>query len=687
MRCAWLGRGKVYHPAVSIRRIRTTAARPFRRLGASAVLAALALAAGPVAAEPAYTNRLIDSNDPYLLAHAHNPVDWYPWGQEALDKAKRENRPIFLSIGYSTCYWCHVAERTLFSNPQIAELMNQWFVNIKVDREERPDLDAIYMLATQLLTGGPGGWPNNVFLTPDLMPFYAGGYFPPEDDPSKRPGFPSVLAAVHAQWTEYPQQARKRAEGIVSVLRRYQAQAQDAQLPPEPAQWAAQSRAAILQRFDAEHGGLGGARRTTKFPQSPMLASMLADYRRSRDRDTLHFLTVSLDAMAYGGLYDQLGGGFHRYATDRTWSIPHFEKMLYDNAQLLAVYATAWQLTGRPQYKRTALGVRAYLRQRLLSADGGFYTAEDAAVDGEEGANIVWTRAQIETVLAWEAARFFEVYALTPVAQEAAVLDSELVPGVLRVHAPEGVAATELELRIAALEPARRKLLEARATRPQPARDEKLLVGLNGLAIEGFCTSARVFRSPEDLQVARRAAQLIWSLAWDPRKKRLGHQVFQGRAQGEGFLDDYGLLGGGMLALYRATGEEIWLQRARLLADVLLQRFDADGDGRLASSVAAENLIVLPMEQGDDAYPSGTSAAVALLLRLSEASGSRRYAEAARRATSRVQGPAERWPTLVAALNASSRHSNAPAMLPEAAVEAAAPGQSSSARACNGFAP
>src|SRR6478735_12672746 len=317
------------------------------------LLAAATLARG----EEPQSNRLIDSNNPYLLLHAHNPVDWYPWGPEALEKAKRENKPIFLSIGYSTCYWCHVAERTLFSNPEIARLMNDWFINIKVDREERPDIDAIYLLATQLITAGGGGWPNNLFLTPELAPFYAGGYFPPQDDDFGRPGFPSILKSIHEQWTEQPEQLRERAKGFVTVLRQYQSKAIASTASIDAGAWREKTRAAIFKRFDQEHGGLStGRQATTKFPEAPVLELMLSEYRSRRDADTLRFLTVTLDAMAYGGIYDQLGGGFHRYSTERTWSIPHFEKMLYDNAQLLSIYSQEWALTGRPQYKRVALG-------------------------------------------------------------------------------------------------------------------------------------------------------------------------------------------------------------------------------------------------------------------------------------------------------------------------------------------
>ena len=336
--------------------------RDLRFLRTVCALATAALLFTPVAADESgvarHTNRLIDSANPYLLLHADNPVDWYPWGPEAFEKAKRENKPIFLSIGYSTCYWCHVAERTLFSNPEIAKLMNEWFVNMKVDREERPDIDAIYLLATQLITGGAGGWPNNLFLTPDLAPFFAGGYFPPEDDELGRPGFPNVLRSIHEQWTQSPS-AHSNAHKACSVSCGSN-RARSRRHRNRSAEGMAETDAqCATERFDAEHGGLGNTKQSTKFPRSPAaLADAFATTHRRATSKRCEFLTRTLDAMAYGGIYDQLGGGFHRYTTERTWSIPHFEKMLYDNAQLLAIYTRAYQLTHKPQYKRIALGVR-----------------------------------------------------------------------------------------------------------------------------------------------------------------------------------------------------------------------------------------------------------------------------------------------------------------------------------------
>ena len=660
----------VYHvlmPIKELRRIARCALKPAWQCTLAILLIGVAaLWARTEAAEPAnpnpatsteytYTNRLIDSANPYLLLHAHNPVDWYPWGAEALEKAKRENRPIFLSIGYSTCYWCHVAERTLFSNPRIAELMNRWFVNIKVDREERPDLDTVYMLATGLITGGAGGWPNNVFLTPDLEPFYAGGYFPPDDDESGRPGFASVLTAIHDEWAENPERMKQRAAGITEVLRQRQTRmVASTHASMDPEQWHTRARESILKRLDVEYGGFGGARQTTKFPQSPALDLMLTDVERNEDADALRFMTVTLDAMAYGGIYDQLGGGFHRYSTERTWSVPHFEKMLYDNAQLLGLYARAWQRTQKPQYKRVALGTRDYLRDRMMASEGGFYTAEDAAVGGEEGASYVWSRSEIAAVLGMGATDFLHTYSLTPMPEQTDRLDPDAAPGILRVPQPDTGDANSVESELAWLSPYTRRLLSARDARPQPARDEKLLVGWNGLAIDGFVVSGEVFSDPDDIAIAKHTAERIWSLAWDAQDQELSHQIFRGRAQGSGFLEDYALLGRSLLSLYQATGEEIWLRRAQTLTDALLRRFDSDGGGVLMSASDGGTLIIAPIEDGDGAYPSGTSAAVDLVLRLGRATGDRQYTAAAAQIARQASGHPEQWPTLVAAVSADN---------------------------------
>jgi len=633
------------------------------------VLAAESLQTAANAEYPSYTNHLLGSASPYLLAHAHNPVDWYPWGKEALKKAHSENKPIFLSVGYSTCYWCHVAERTLFSNPEIARLMNDWFINIKVDREERPDLDAVYLLANQLLTGGRGGWPNNVFLTPDLEPFYAGGYFSPEGDEFGRPGFPALLTALHEEWAEHPDKVTARAKAIVAVMRQVQSGAvTKSNEVLTSTGLLARARDATLARADPDYGGLGGAHGSTKFPQSPLLELMLADYERTGNAEALRFVTNTLDAMAYGGIHDQLGGGFHRYSVDRTWSVPHFEKMLYDNAQLLALYCRAYRITGNPFYKRTAESVRTYLRREMAVLAGGFYTAQDAAVDGEEGAAYVWTHHQIDALLGEQAPAFWKVYSLTPIAEEPQTLEPDASRGVLRLQRslPDGPRA------LASVEAQRRILLTARNERRQPARDEKILIGLNGLAIDALLLSATVLGHPQDLSFAQRSAERIWSIAWKTSTATLNHQIFEGRAQGEGYLDDYALFGRALLSLYKATSNPVWLRRARLVTDALLRRFDADNDGALTTTINSEDLIIVPPEDGDGAYPSGTSSAVDLLERLARATGKEKYAQAAARTIATwkeaMGGKPEMWPTMIAVIDrqafAASTHATATSQPP-----------------------
>ena len=435
------------------------------------------------------------------------------------------------------------------------------------------------------------------------------------------------------------------------------------------------ARAALLDRFDAEQGGLGAARQGTKFPQSPALRLLLLDYELSRDPRTLRFITVTLDAMAYGGIYDQLGGGFHRYATERTWSIPHFEKMLYDNAQLLAIYARAWKLTRQPQYKRIALGVRDYLRTQMMSSSGGFYTAQDAIVGEIEGASYLWSRAQMSDVLGDDTARFLEVYSLSLLPSDDSLMDPDRALGVLRIAWSANVADDDLEHRIASVDAQRRKLLAARGTRVQPTRDEKMLVGLNGLAIDGLAVSAHWLGKRDDIEAARRTAAQIWDLAWDAKTRRLSHQIYNGQARGAAFLDDYALFGRALLSVYQATHEKVWLQRARALADALLRDFDPKADGVLQYAAVSDALIFAPLEQGDEAYPSGLSAAVDLLLGLAKTTGNKGYAQAAVRIARQAPGPLERWPLLVAAVNSYPVPSASPAIARDTKVASKSAGE------------
>ncbi len=579
-----------------------------------------------------YTNRLIHSHDPYLLLHAHNPVDWYPWGPEAIEQARREHKPIFLSVGYSTCYWCHVAEREIYANPEIAELMNQWFVNVKVDREQRPDVDRVYMLATQIMTGA-GGWPNNVFLTPELKPFYAGSYFPPADQ-GGRPGFPTILKSMHQAWSNDRSKVMEVSERVYQALQQAESRsnsAAEARLAPNA--WLAQAARQTATQFDAMHGGFSGG--ATRFPQEPVLSMLLADAQHNHNAKAVSMVGVTLQAMAEGGVMDQLAGGFYRYSTDPQWDVPHFEKMLYDNAQLLGLYAQAYAQTGQPLFKQVALATAHYLTMQMRDPQqGGFYSAQDSQIDGVEGISYVWTQQQIDSVLgADDARRFFTLYTLIPMPHSFAGQPQS--PGsVLRLDRDKAQALADhkqLAAEIEALAPLRDKLLVARNRRPQPATDEKIVTADNALAILGFVQAGQALHDPQLTRTAMDTADWAWVHAFDAKTGELRHQFFHGHAGGAGFLDDYALLGQAFLALHTATGKVDWRTRAQQIADAMLKRF-ARPDGTLASTTDATDLLVAPPVEGDSVQPSGPSAAVALLLGLSTDGGDARYAMAARRA-------------------------------------------------------
>ena len=603
--------------------------------------------------EHRYNNRLINSADPYLLLHAHNPVDWYPWGPEALARAKRENKPLFLSVGYSTCYWCHVAEKKLYSHPEIAALMNQWFVNVKVDREQLPDIDRIYMLATNLMTG-QGGWPNNVFLTPDLKPFYAGSYFGPTDGDRGQPGFPTVLTKLHELWTTDEPRVRAVAERTFQAMQQSQTPlAGGRAATARPREWLVSARAALGRAFDSANGGFPGGGQT-KFPRAPTLELLLADYRVNRAADSLRMLEKTLTAMAYGGVYDQLASGFHRYSTEPTWSVPHFEKMLYDNAQLLAIYVQTYEITRNALYQHMATDLSDYLAREMLAPEGGFYSAQDAEVNGEEGASYVWTREEIAAVLEADAAkRFWQVYDLTLVARPPnASLDQ---PGVLRVRVEllqkGGDEVVSVLNSVASL---RAKLLAARERRPQPLRDDKIVIGINGLAIDAFVRSGQVLRRDRDLDAAKLTAERLWTLAYNPKTSRLKHEIFRSRAQTDAYLDDYALLGRSFMSLYDATKNPVWKDRAVALAEAITRHFLHE-NGRLSTSPNENELLIVPQDHGDDVVGSGTSAALDLLLRVGTATGTPRYASLADRILRYVGGGVQdhpdSWGTLVAAVN------------------------------------
>ncbi|MBM3390843.1 MAG: DUF255 domain-containing protein [Betaproteobacteria bacterium] len=577
-------------------------------------------------------NRLTDAGSPYLLQHACNPVDWHPWSVEAIEKARREGKPIFVSVGYSTCYWCHVANRTLFENPAVAALLNAHFIAIKIDREQRPDLDRLFMAATLVLAGS-GGWPNNLFLTPELEPFFAGSYFPPHDDEYGRIGLLTLLGRIRDDWRERRVQIVEHGKRVSARLRD---QVRAAAGEPKPDEWRREALARIVPRLDRAHGGMRTAGES-KFPQPALVDYLLAEHAARPNAGLREAVAQALGAMASGGIHDHLGGGFHRYTVDRRWSVPHFEKMLYDNAQLLALYARAWQATGKAAWRETARGTALFLLRDLQAPEGGFYTALDSGAGGEEGRPYVWPREEIVAALgSREAARFFESF--------------EIVPAVPRETTdPLADEAGVLRLREGKTGKAPPRLLEIRRARPQPARDEKQVLALNGLAIAALAQSAGPLAAPAQLEAARRAGERLWTIAWNAGEGRLAHELYRGRPQGDGLLEDYAHLARGFLALHEAGAGAQWRDRAGLLMSATLKRLQRP-DGRLAASNESARLPI-PLDDVEDyVYPSGTSAAIEVMLRL----GGDVFLAAAGRALAAAGGqigaaPGS-WPALLAVL-------------------------------------
>jgi hypothetical protein len=567
-------------------------------------------------------NRLARESSPYLLLHATNPVDWYAWGDEALGRAREEDKPIFLSVGYSTCYWCHVMERECFSDPEIARQMNDAFVCIKVDREERPDLDEIYMAATQLLTRS-GGWPNSVFLTPELKPFFAGTYFPPRDA-SGRPGFPRVLQSLREAWALRRAEVRAQAQAVTEAMSQHLAASHEAFGPLDPAGPEATQRA-LSGRYDRVHGGFG---RAPKFP-SPSNLFFLLD-RATDDPEAREMLVATLDRMARGGLHDQLAGGFHRYSVDARWLVPHFEKMLYDNGALASLYAGAHALAPDLGFARVARAILDFVGAEMTGPHGGFLSAIDAETDGEEGAYYTWTREELEAHLGPEDARF-----LAPLWGFDGPPNFEHTRYVLHLPKPLPEAASDLSLSedalLARLERGRRALLDARAKRERPLVDDKVLADWNGLMIAGFADAARHLKDPALLEPARRAARFVLENLVEGGELR--HAWREGRGRVLAFLDDYAFLVQGLLALHAATREDRWREDAlRLLAEQEERLGDPSGgyfaagetpdllfrakpafDGAVASGngIAALNLLALHRATGEASYRSRAEATLA----------------------------------------------------------------------------
>ncbi|NWF72175.1 MAG: DUF255 domain-containing protein [Nitrospirae bacterium] len=559
--------------------------------------------------EAARSNRLIHETSPYLLQHASNPVDWYPWGPEALQAAKSQNRPVLLSIGYSACHWCHVMERESFENEAIAALMNQHFICIKVDREERPDLDEIYMQATVTLNHGQGGWPMTVFLTPDQQPFFAGTYFPP-DDRWGRPGFPGLLKKISEAWATDPadltSQARQLTERLKAELKSVSPVSVSVSLLDEAV-------TQFREDFDERYGGFGNA---PKFPPSAGLSLLLRCYRRTGDSRTLQMVTGTLDAMAAGGIYDHIGGGFARYSTDQRWLVPHFEKMLYDNALLARTYLEAYQVTKRASYRQVTTEVLEYILREMTDPGGGFYSATDADSEGVEGKFFVWTPAEIQAVLqnTEDTRRFCACYDIT----EPGNWEHRSIPNRLR---PMEAVARELNLTVDELNETihrvRPLLYRARQKRIPPGLDDKIITAWNGMMISTMAEAGRVLGIKHFTEGAMKAADFLLTLHRTPEGNLL-RTSRQGRAHLDGVLEDYAYLAEGLIDLYEACGQERYLTAALQLGERIVDSFqDEDQGGFYTTAKTHETLIVRAREGADGATPSGNAVAVSALARLS----------------------------------------------------------------------
>jgi uncharacterized protein len=557
-------------------------------------------------------NRLAHETSPYLLQHAGNPVDWYPWANEALEAARAADKPIFLSVGYSSCHWCHVMEHESFEDPETAALLNELFVSIKVDREERPDLDEVYMQAVQLFTGGHGGWPMSVFLTPDLRPYFGGTYFPPTDRHGL-PGFRTVLRFAAEIYRDRRADVEQTGNQVVEALRQLAAVAPAPESPGREVLDAAYG--AFLRGFDAENGGFGGA---PKFPPAMGLSYLLRVHSRGEAPDALPMVRRTLDRMSRGGIHDQLAGGFHRYATDAHWLVPHFEKMLYDNALLARAYLEGWQASGEPAYRDVTHGILEYVAREMTSPEGGFYSAQDADSEGVEGKYFAWTPEQIRAVAgeadARVACRYWDVTERGNFEHGASVLSVPRDPDV--VASELGLELDDLRV---CIDRVRAVLLVERGRRVPPARDDKIIVAWNGLMIAAMARAAAAFGDPELLRRASRAARFILERTGDGP---LFRTCKEGRTRGVGYLDDHAAMVSALLDLYEATFEPSWMDAALRLDDVLQAEFwDGEQGGYFYAGERHETLLARSRQPFDNATPSGNSIEVGNLLRIAALTG------------------------------------------------------------------
>ncbi|MGI8544192.1 MAG: thioredoxin domain-containing protein [Aridibacter sp.] len=562
-----------------------------------------------------HTNNLINETSPYLLQHAHNPVDWYAWNDQALAKAKAEDKPILLSIGYSACHWCHVMEHESFEDEKIAEIMNEYFVNIKVDMEERPDLDKIYMNFVQLTTGS-GGWPMTVFLTPDQKPFFGGTYFPPTPR-YQMPSFEQILLSIHNAWMERRDEILHSANDVLGEIHRIGlAENASENLSNDQLHSAFQN---CVGNFDAANGGFGG---TPKFPPTMTLEFLLRFYQRTGNENALNMVIRTCDKMALGGIYDQLGGGFHRYSVDAIWLTPHFEKMLYDNAQLVRIYLHLFQITKSEFYKKIAVETLEYVKREMLDEKGGFFSAQDADSEGVEGKFFVWTPEEINEILGEkESAPFLFYYDIT----EDGNFEKKNILNIKNslVETADVFKMSDKDLRNL-LDVSKEKLFYEREKRIKPFRDEKVLTAWNGLMLAAFAEAAAILDSDDYLEIAKNNADfIIENMQTDGRLLRSWKD---GEAKLNAYLEDYANFADGLFKLFEVSGDVKYLKESKRLADLLISEFwDADAGGFYFTSNDHEELVVRSKDYTDNATPSGNSVAADVLLKLSKVFGDEKY--------------------------------------------------------------
>jgi len=602
-------------------------------------------------AAPRRTNRLAREKSPYLLQHQHNPVDWYAWGEEAFARARRENQPIFLSIGYSTCHWCHVMERESFESPAVAAFLNQHFVSIKVDREERPDVDKIYMTFVQA-TSGQGGWPLNLFLTPDLKPFYGGTYFPP-DNRHGRPGFLQLLQQIQQLWATRRAELANSAADIHSRLEQLSVSTDRSPGLALTSEVLRDAGALLKKSYDAEHGGFGGA---PKFPQPSQPQFLLRYASRFQDQAAVRMVLHTCDRMAAGGIHDHLGGGFARYSVDAEWLVPHFEKMLYDNAQLAHLYLDAYLVSGEARYAAVARDILDYVLRDMTHPEGGFYSAEDADSEGHEGKFYCWTQAELVNLLApgefQVAARYFGI------TEQGNFIDHSHPQPLPNLNVLNIADPTLTGPESALLASARGKMLAARARRARPSCDDKVLASWNGLMLGAMARAGAVLGDETYRAAAERNLSFLRTRLWDTKTGSLCHRWRDGERDNVQLLAGYAFLLAGVIELYEASLATEHLEFAIALAEAMLARFyDADNGGFWQSASGAKDLILRAKEDYDGAEPSGNSVAILALLKLGVITDRIEFTEAAdkslRQFANRLQQVPQAVPCLLQALDFS----------------------------------